>query len=70
MADEEDEDLVFVESPPLAPHLDDESEFAYESEFDDYAPLNENYVASNDENGVIDGLDAEIALIVRERLAA
>jgi len=70
MVDEDDEDLVFVESPPLAPHLDDESEFAYESEFDDYAPLDENYVASNDEYGVIDSLDAEIALIVRERIAA
>ena len=67
---EDDEDVVFVESPPLAPRLDDESEFGYESEFDDYAPLDENYVASNDEYAAMDGLDAEIALIVRERIAA
>jgi len=65
-----DEDIVFVESPPLAPHLDDESEFAYESAFDDYAPMNESYVASNDEYAAHDSLDAEIALIVRERIAA
>lgn len=67
---EDDEDIVFVESPPLAPRLDDESEFGYESEFDDYAPLDEDYVASNDEYAVIEGLDAEIAQIVRERIAA
>jgi uncharacterized protein (DUF2336 family) len=70
MDEDNDEDIVFVESPPLAPHLDDESEFAYESEFDDYAPLNESYVASNDEYADVDSLDAEIALIVRERIAA
>jgi hypothetical protein len=67
---EDDDDIVFVESPPLAPRLDDESEFSYESEFDDYAPLDENYAASNDEYAVIEGLDAEIAQIVRERIAA
>jgi uncharacterized protein (DUF2336 family) len=71
VTDEDVQDEVpFVESPPLAPHLEDESEFAYESEFDDYAPLEENYVASNDEYAVIEGLDAEIAQIVRERIAA
>lgn len=70
MVDEDDEDLVFVESPPLVPHLDDESEFAYESAFDDYAPLNDSLVASNDEYALHDNLDAEIALIVRERIAA
>jgi len=70
VVDEDDEDIVFVESPPLAPRLDDESRFGYESEFDDYAPLDENYIASNDEYAVIDDLDAEIAQIVRERIAA
>ncbi|GAA3851117.1 DUF2336 domain-containing protein [[Pseudomonas] carboxydohydrogena] len=70
IVNEDDEDIVFVESPPLAPRLDDESEFGYESEFDDYAPLDENYIASNDEYAVIEGLDAEIAQIVRERIAA
>ncbi|CAM5360821.1 hypothetical protein AFEL58S_01402 [Afipia felis] len=71
LAEEEaDEEIVLLESPPLAPRLDEESEYGYESEFDDYAPLDENYIASNDEYAVIDGLDAEIALIVRERLAA
>ena len=70
MDEESDEDIVYVESPPLAPHLDDENEFAYESEFDDYAPLDESYVASNDEYTAVDSLDAEIALIVRERIAA
>ena len=70
MMAEDDEDIVFVDSPPLAPRLDDENEFSYESEFDDYAPLDENYAASNDEYAVIEGLDAEIAQIVRERIAA
>lgn len=71
LADEEiDEEIVLLESPSLAPCPDDESEYGYESEFDDYMPLDENYVASNDEYAVIDGLDAEIAIIVRERIAA
>mgnify|MGYP001033863758 FL=1 len=71
IADEEsDDDIVFVESPPLVPSLNDTSEFGYESEFEDYAPLDENYVAVNDEYPGNDNLDAEIALIVRERIAA
>lgn len=68
--EQSDEEVVFVESPPLAPHSEDESEFGYESAFDDYAPLDENYVAMNDEYPGNDNLDAEIALIVRERIAA
>ncbi|EKS27724.1 DUF2336 domain-containing protein [Afipia felis] len=68
--EESDDDIVFVESPPLAPSFTGESEFGYESEFDDYAPLDENYIAVNDEYPGNDNLDAEIALIVRERIAA
>jgi hypothetical protein len=51
---------------------DDEGEFFYESDFDDYAPMDEHYVALNDDNAAIAAanLDAEIALLVRERVAA
>lgn len=64
------EDEAFADAQSWS--ADDDSEFFYESDFDDYAPMDEHYVALNDDNAAIAAanLDAEIALLVRERVAA